>query len=163
MNKKQAPHFPQSTSIMGSRSCYITTKRFAFLPVRTILAGTIDISNNILNCFWALFKNIDPLIKRQEEGICLIFKINIAHLAHRPTLRTLIIASAKRSKSHFVQSKFTQTLGIWTIHVPNENNSAMVKPTIKGECTTHCNCSQFFHTCLQRNISSCGNGEFHDG
>ena len=141
-----------STSIYGSRRCYITTKRFALLSVGTIIARTIDISNNILNWFWALFKNLNPLTKRQEKGICLIFKRNIAHLAHRPTLRTLIIASAKRLKSLLVEAKFTQTLCIWTIHVPNENNSAIDIPTIRSECTTHCNCSQFFHTCLQRKI-----------
>ena len=46
---------------------------------------------------------------------------------------------------------------------PNENNSAFVIRTIKGECTTLCNCSQLIHTCLQRNIGSCRDGEFHDG
>ena len=49
-----------STSINGSRSCYITTKRFAFLSVGTKLARTIDISNNNLNWFWALFKKVNP-------------------------------------------------------------------------------------------------------
>ena len=84
-------------------------------------------------------------------------------MAHSGTLRTLIIASARRLKSLFLQGKFTQTLCIWRIHVPNENNSAIVKPTIRGECATHCNCSHLFHTCLQRKIASCREGEFHDG
>ena len=160
---KKQPSPTLSTILNGSRSCYITTKRFAFLSVGTKIPRTIDISNNILNSFWALCKNVNPLTKRQEKGNCLIFKRNIAHLAHRLTLRTLIIASAKRLKSLFVQAKFTQTLCIWTRHVPNENNSAIVIPTIRGECTTHCNCSRLFHTCLQRNICSCRDGEFHDG
>ena len=151
MNKQ--PGSTLSTSINGSRSCYITSKRLAFRSVGTIIARTIDISKNILNLFWALFKNVNPLTKPQEKGICLIFKRNIAHLAHRRTLRTLIITSAKRLKSLFVQAKFTQTLCIWTIHVPNENNSAIVIPTIRGECTTHCNCSQLFHTCVQLSTS----------
>ena len=144
-----------STSIKGSRSCYITTKIFAFLSVGTILAETIDISKNILNWFWALFKNVRPLNKRQEKGICLIFKMKIGHLAHRPTLRALIIASAQRLKSLFLQAKFTRTFCIWTIHVSNENNSANVIPTIRDECATHRNCSQKGQTCRQQKINSC--------
>ena len=151
-----------STTINRSRSCYITSNRSAFLSVETILARTIDISKNILNWFWALFKNVKPLTDRQEKGNCLIFKREIAHLAHRPTLRALTIASAERLKSLFVQALSTRTLCIWTWHVPNENNSAIVIPTIRGECATHCNCSQLFQTCLQRNICSCRDGEFHD-
>ena len=93
----------------------------------------------------------------------MIFKWNIAHLGHRPTLRTLIIASAKRLKSLFMQAKFTQTLCIWTIHVPKENNGAIVISTTRGECATHRNCSKLFHTCLQRNIGSSRDGEIRDG
>ena len=63
----------------------------------------------------------------------------------------------------FLQAKFTQTVCIWTKHVPNENISAIVIPNIRGECTTHSNCSQLFHTCLQRNIGYSRDGEFHDG
>ena len=74
-----------------------------------------------------------------KKGVYLFFKRNIAHLAHRPTLRTLIIAFAKRLKSLFVQAKFTQTLCIWTIHVPNENNSTIV---IRTTSATHRNCSK---------------------
>ena len=106
MNKQ--PGSTLSTRINGSRSCYITTKEIAFLSVGTILARTIDISNTILNWFSALFRKVKPLTKRQEKGISLIFKRNIAHLAHSPTLRTLIIASAKRLKRLFVQAKFAQ-------------------------------------------------------
>ena len=58
----------------GSPSCYITVKRLAFFPVETILARTIHISNDILNWFWALFKNVDSVAKRQEKGTCWIFK-----------------------------------------------------------------------------------------
>ena len=159
----EQPGSTLSTSIKESRSCYITTNRFALLSVVIILARTIHISNNILHCVWILLKIVNPWTKRQEIGILLIFKGTIAYLAHRHALRTSIIASARRLKSLFVQAKFTQTPCIWTIHVPNENNSAIVKPTIRGECTTHCNCSQIFHTCLQRNIGSCRDGEFHDG
>ena len=148
MNKQ--PGSTLSTTINGSRSCYRSTNTFAFLSVETVLARTIHISNNFLNWCWLLFKNVNPCTKRQEKGIFLIFKRNILHLGHRPTLRTLIIASAKRLKGLFVQAKFTQTLCIWTIHVLNENNSAFVIPTIKGECTTPCNCSQKCHTCKQQ-------------
>ena len=144
-----------STVINGSRSCYITTNRFAFLSVETILARRIHISNNILNCFWFLFKNVNPLTKRQEKGVCWIFKRNIAHLAHIPTLRTLIIASAKRLKNLFVEAKFTLTLCIWTIHVPNDNIGTFVIRTVRGQCATHCYCSQKYHTCKQQKIDSC--------
>ena len=137
-------------------SYYITTKRFTFLSVETK-----HISNNFLNCLWSLFKNVNPLTKRQEKGVCLFFKRNIAHLSHRSTLQTLIIASAKRLKSFFVLAKFNQTLCIWTIHVSNENHSAIVIPTIGGECATHCNCSQKCHTCRQQKIDSCRDDWFH--
>ena len=63
----------------------------------------------------------------------------------------------------FSAGKVYPNICIWTIHVPNENNSAIVIPTIRGECITHLNCSQLFHTCLQRNIGSCRGGEFHHG
>ena len=87
----------------------------------------------------------------------------MAHLAHRRALRALTIASPESSKSLFVQLKFTRTFCIWTIHVPNEVNSAIVIPTIKVECATHRNCSQLFHTCLQRKIGSCRLDEIGDG
>ena len=72
-------------------------------------------------------------------------------MAHRRALWTLIIASAERLKSLFVQTKFTQTLCIWAIHVPNDNNGTVVISTIRGECTTHCSCSEEYHTCKQKN------------
>ena len=128
---KKQPGSTLSTTIIGSWSCYITTNRFAFFSVETKLARTIDISNNILNCFGTLFKNVNPCTKRQEKRICLIFKRNIAHLTHRPTLRTLLLASTKRLKSLSVQAKFTQTLCIWTFHVPNKNGNY---------CHTHNQC-----------------------
>ena len=152
MNKQ--PGSTIVTTINGSRSCYKTTNRFAFLFVETILAGTIHISTDILNWFWILFNKVNFRTKRQEKRNCLIFNWNNANLTHRRALRALIIASAERFKSLFVQAKFTQTLCIWTIHVPNEKNSAIVKPTMRGECTTHCNCSQRCHTCKQQKIDS---------
>ena len=94
----------------GSRSCYITVTKLAFFSVETILARTIHISNNILNRFWTHFKNVNPWAKRQEKGICLIFKKIIAHLAHRRALQALIIASATTLKRLLVQAKFTRTL-----------------------------------------------------
>ena len=144
-----------STTINGSPR---TTNIFAFLSVETILARTIHISNNILNWFWTLFKNVNSW--PSDKKYCLITKRNITHLTQRRALRALIITSAERLKSLFVKAKFTRTFCIWAIHVPNENNSAIIIPTIKGECATHCNCSQLFHTCLQRNICSCRDGEF---
>ena len=66
------------------------------------------------------------MAKRQKDGICLIFKKDIAQLAHRHALRTWIIASAKRLKSLFVEAKFTGTLCIRTIHIPNEGNSTII-------------------------------------
>ena len=149
---KKQPGSTLSTTINVSRSCYITTNRFTFLSVETILARTIDISNNILNCFGTLFKNVNPCTKRQEKGICLIFKRNIAHLAHRGTLRALIIASAERLKSLFVQAKLTQTLCNWSIHVPNDNNDTIV---IRSISATHRNCSEKCYTCKQQKIDSC--------
>ena len=107
----------------------------------------------------------NPLAQRQEKGICLISKVNYAYLEHRRSSRALIIASDERLKSflckqsspeHFVCGQYTSPLII-------DNISAIVIPTIRGECTTHRNCSQLFHSCLQRNISSCRDDEFRDG
>ena len=105
----------------------------------------------------------EPLGQTTRKRLSLIFKRNTARLADRRALRTLIIASAKRLKSLFVQAKFTRKLCIYTIHIPNENNSAIVIPTIRGECAKHRNCSQIIHSCLQRNIGFCRGGEFRDG
>ena len=149
MNKQ--PGSTLSTTINGSWSCYITTNRFIFLSVETILARTINNFNNILNCFGTLFKNVNPCTKRQEKGICLIFKRNIAHLTHGRTLRTMIIASAERLKSLFVKAKFTQTLCIWAIHVPNDINDTIV---IRKISATHRNCSEKCYTCRQQKIYS---------
>ena len=141
-----------STTINGSRSCYLTTNRFTFLSVETIPARTIDISNNIRNCFRTHSKNVNPCNKRQEKGMCLVFKRNIAHLTHRRTLRTLIITSAELFKSLFVQVKFTKTLLIWAIHVSNDNNGTIVIRTISA---THRTCSEKCYTCRQQKIDSC--------
>ena len=149
---KKQPGSTFSTTINGSRSCYITTNRFTFLSVETILARTKGISNNILNCFRTLFKNVNPCTKRQEKGICLIFKGNIAYLTNRPTLRTLLIAAAERLKSLFVKAKFTQLPCIWAIHVTNDNNGTIV---IRKISVTHRNCSEKNHTCKQQKIDSC--------
>ena len=119
MNKQ--PGSTLSTTMNGSQSCYITVKRFAFLSVETTLARTIHISNNILNWFWTLSKNVNLWVKRQEKGFCLIFKRNIAHLAHRRTLLTLIIASAESLKNllyrqslakHFVYGQYTPPMKV---------------------------------------------------
>ena len=84
-------------------------------------------------------------------------------MTHRRAMRALINASAERLKSLFVNANFTRTFCIWTADIPNENNTAIFIPTIRCECAKHCNCSQLFHTCLQRNIGSCRDGDFHDG
>ena len=85
-------------------------------------------------------------------------------MAHRRELRPLRIASAERLKNLFVQAQFTRTICIRTTHVPYEINSAIILPTSRSECATHRNCSQLFHTCLQRNImASCRDGEVCDG
>ena len=75
----------------------------------------------------------NPLAQRQEEGTCLTSKRNSAHMTHRRALRKLIISSAERLKTVFVQAMFTRTLYKWTIHVPNEDNGAIFIPTIRGE------------------------------
>ena len=51
----------------------------------------------------------------------------------------------QNSPEHFVFEK-TQ--------IPNENISAIVIAAIRGECATHGNCSQKFHTCKQQKIDS---------
>ena len=142
------------TTVNGSRICYITTNRLAFFSVEKILTGTIHISNDILNWFWILFRNVNSLTKRQEKEICLIFKRNILHLEHRCALRALITASAERLNSFFVQAKFTRTLCIGTIHIPIENNSTIVINTIRGDAL-HIVIVQKCHTCKQQKIDSC--------
>ena len=100
---------------------------------------------------------------KEKKGICFIFKRNVTHVTHRRTMRTLVIASAERLKKLFLQAKFTRTLCIRSKHVPNDINSALVILPIRGDCATHCNGFQIFHTCLQRNFGSCRDGEFRDG
>ena len=120
----------------------------------------------------------DPLGQTIKKVSCLIFKVNITHLAHGRALQRLIIVSDERLiivsddrlKSLFVQAKFTRTLCIRTMHVPNvytvlkvENSSFIVIPTIRGERATNRKCSHLIHTCLQRIIRSGRDGEFRDG
>ena len=93
----------------------------------------------------------------------LVFKENIAHLKHGPALKTLMVASVERLKSLFVHAKYTQARCFRTMHVPIKFNNAFVIPRITRECTAHRNCSDLFHTCLQRNIGSCTGGKFRDG
>ena len=128
---EQTTRLHTSPVINGSRISYITVKRFAFLSVETILARTIRNSNKILNWFWIILKSVNPSAKPQENGTRLVFERNIAHLAHCRALRTLMIASAERLENLFVQAKFTRTLCIWIIHVPNENSSAFVSHTFR--------------------------------
>ena len=126
---------------------------FACMDIDTLLIGTIrfktvDICNNILNWFLCLFKNINPLVTIQEKRNCLFFNGNIARLTRGHALTILIIASVKRVKSLFVHVKFLRTHYIRTVHVTKKFNNDFVIPTIRGECATHRNCSQLFHTCL---------------
>ena len=53
----------------------------------------------MLNWFFLLFKNMNPLTKLQEKRICLFLTGNIAHLTHGFALGTLIVASAERMKN----------------------------------------------------------------
>ena len=76
-------------------------------------------------------------------------------------MKTLIVASFKALESPFVHAKYVSTHCIRTIHVPNIVNYAFVILRIKSEL--HRNCSQLFHTCLQRNIGCCRGGELRDG
>ena len=63
-----------STTMIGSRSCYITTKKFSFLSVEKKGSRTLHISNNFLNWLWSLFKNANPLSKWQGKRVYLFFK-----------------------------------------------------------------------------------------
>ena len=126
MNKQ--PGSTLSTSTNGSRSCYVTVKRFTFLSVETILARTIDISNNILIWFWSLFKNVHPLTKRQEKGVCLFFKKEYCSPDTQTHIADIDNRFCQEIQKFFVQAKFTQTLCIWALHVSNKNNSVIVIP-----------------------------------
>ena len=86
---------------------------------------------------------------------------NIAHLTH--ALMTLIIASAARLKTVFVNEKYTRTHCSRAINVPDKFSSAIVIPTMRGECATHLNCSHLIHTCLQSIIRFSGDGELRYG
>ena len=74
-----------------------------------------------------------------------------------------MINSSQRPESLFVHAKYSRTHCFWTGHVPNKFNKANVTLRIRGECDTHRNCSQMFHTCFQRNIASWRAGDFREG
>ena len=84
-------------------------------------------------------------------------------MTHGYAMRTLIATSAQKWKSLLVHAKFTRIHFFRTIHVPNEVKSAIVLPTIRGECDTHRNCYQKFHNSLLRNIGSRRDDEYRDG
>ena len=112
---KRQPCSTLSTTINGSGSRDITVKGFAFLFVGTKLARAIHISNIILNCFWSLFKNVNPLTKRQENESCLIFKRNIAHLTHRQIAfaeRLKVFLCMQSLPEHVVFGRYTSLMRI---------------------------------------------------
>ena len=122
---------------------------------------TKHMANNILNRFLRFFKIVNPLVTVRKKRNCLLFKGKIAHLTPRLALRTLVITFFKRLKILFVHAKFSRTHFFRTIRVPSKFNNAIVIPTLRDESATDRNYSQIFHTCLHRNIGSCGNDEFH--
>ena len=124
---------------------------------------SIHIYTKILNWFLRPLKNNNPSANLQERRIDLLFQGSIAHLTRWRAVRTLIVASVERLKNPFVHAKYIQTPCNWTIHAPNRLNNAIVIPRKRSECTTHRNCSQLVHTCLQRNIGSWRDAEFRDG
>ena len=102
------------------------------------------------------------MAKQQEKGIGLIFKKKAAHLAQTRNANN-DNRSCREIEKSFCAGKANPNICFRTKHVRNEINVASVIPTIRGEDATHRNCSQFFHTCLQRNIGSARNSEFRDG
>ena len=133
----------------------VETGNFVGWKVNTPFVWTCCILHISDNNF--LFRNNNPLTKPQGKRICLFFKRNIAHLTRGRALRRMIVV--------FTQ-KFKQCIRahcIRTIHVPKKINIATVLATFRGEGATYCNCSQIFHTRLQRNNGSCRGGEFCDG
>ena len=59
--------------------------------------------------------------------------------------------------------KKTQTHCVQTMYVPNNFNKSFVIPTLRGECSTHRNCSRSFQTRVKRKIGSCRFVKFCDG
>ena len=151
MNKQSGSTL--STTKNGSRSCYITAKTIACLSVERILTRTIHISNKTLNWLWTLFKNVNPLTKRRKK-----YFLDIQKEYYAPGTQTRIAnidnCFWREIEKFFVPGKFTRTLCFWAIHVPNENNIAIVIPTNRNECATHCSCSQNCYNCKQQKIDS---------
>ena len=86
----------------------VKTRISTGLKVNTLFVGkfwTKCISINISNWFFCLFKFINPIAKLQQKRSCLFLKGNIAHLTHRHTLQTMIVASVERLKSLFPARK----------------------------------------------------------
>ena len=67
VNKQPGPTL--FTNINGYLICYITAKRFAFPSVGTNPARKKDICSNILNWFWTVFKNVNPLAQTTEKEL----------------------------------------------------------------------------------------------
>ena len=86
----------------------------------TKLSRTIEISNNILNRFLCVFKNINLLVTLYGKRFCLFIKKSTACAS-----RTLVGASAKIKKGLVVDAKYTPTNFLRTIQVPNEFNKAL--------------------------------------
>ena len=68
----------------------------------------------------------------------------------------------RRIEKSLVQAKFPGTRFVWTVHIPVNIIIATVIATIRIRYATHHECSQFFHTYLQRNINSSRDGKFPD-
>ena len=115
-----------------------------------------------LGLIFVCLQKTNPLTILKENLICLFFNGNIAHITDWRALRSVIVAAVEWLKSLFVHAKFFWTHCFRTTHVPYRFNIANVIQRIRGECTTHRNCSQLDHTHLQRNIGFCRDVQFRD-
>ena len=106
---------------------------------------------------------MNPWVTIQKERIFSFFEKNIEQLTGGRALKTMIVPSAARLKSLFVHANFPKTHFVRTTNISNKFIKAIVVPSIEGLCARHRNCSQLFHTYLQRNIGSCRGGELGDG
>ena len=79
-------------------------------------------------------------------------------LTYKQALWTLISSSVKCLESVLVHAKFRISRFVRTIHVPNKVNFALLKPFIRLECATQCNCTLKFSHVLER--VSCRDGKF---
>ena len=152
----------------GSRSSYLTGNKLAFLsvlffvetkpanlpgqwPTPITFFFNFFVSSKLYNPWWHI-----------KNRYCSIFKVSFAQPARRRSFWTLVVSSAERFIGVFVLGKYPGRSFVQNVHLSNKLKNSFVEALFTIVCATHGNCSQVFHSYIQRNFGPELDGTFVD-